>query len=145
MNRRKAPYDKYRERFGILIRPTGRMEIVQLGFDGGATELLGELQTYFEGAVEYANNAEGLAYITREGAFYDGLAKNDAASYFAGIGTYGDCIVLPKRQGKERVTWSRAEAYRIMVRMECDWQWWQEYSAHPEKYNFRNKNNAVQA
>lgn len=145
MNRRKAPYDKYRERFGILIRPTGRFEIVQLGFDGGTAELLNELQAYFEGAVEYAQNVEGLAYITREGAFDEGLTKNDAATYFAGIGTYGDCIVLPKRNGGERVTWSRAEAYKIMVRLECDWAWYKEYSAHPEKYNFRNKKNAARA
>lgn len=135
MNRRKKPYDKYRERFGILIRPTGSMEIIQLGFDGGSVELLDALEAYFDGAVEYARNAEeGLAYITREGAFFEGLTKNEAATYFAGIGTYGDCIVLPKRQGGERVTWSRTEAYKIKVRMECDWSWYREYSANPKKY-----------
>ena len=143
MNRRKAPYDKYRERFGVLIRPSGRMEIVQLGFDGGSEELLDALETYFEGDIEYARNAEeGLAYITREGAFDEGRPRNEAATYFAGIGTYGDCIVLPKRQGGERVTWSRTESYKIMVRLECDWKWFCEYSANPEKYNFRKKNAA---
>lgn len=132
MNRRKKPYDKYRERFGILIRPTGSMEIIQLGFDGGSVELLDALEAYFDGAVKYARNAEeGLAYITREGAFFEGWTKNEAATYFAGIGTYGDCIVLPKRQGGERVTWSRTEAYKIKVRMECDWSWFKEYSANP--------------
>ena len=141
MNRRKAPYDKYRERFGVLIRPSGRMEIVQLGFDGGSEELLDALETYFEGDIEYARNAEeGLAYITREGAFDEGRPRNEAATYFAGIGTYGDCIVLPKRQGGERVTWSRTESYKIMVRLECDWKWFCEYSANPKKYNFKNKN-----
>ena len=139
--RRKAPYDKYRERFGVLIRPSGRMEIVQLGFDGGSEELLDALETYFEGDIEYARNAEeGLAYITREGAFDEGRPRNEAATYFAGIGTYGDCIVLPKRQGGERVTWSRTESYKIMVRLECDWKWFCEYSANPKKYNFKNKN-----
>lgn len=141
MNRRKAPYDKYRERFGVLIRPSGRMEIVQLGFDGGSEELLDALETYFEGDIEYARNAEeGLAYITREGAFDEGRPRNEAATYFAGIGTYGDCIVPPKRQGGERVTWSRTESYKIMVRLECDWKWFCEYSANPKKYNFKNKN-----
>lgn len=141
MNRRKAPYDKYRERFGVLIRPSGRMEIVQLGFDGGSEELLDALETYFEGDIEYARNAEEeLAYITREGAFDEGRPRNEAATYFAGIGTYGDCIVLPKRQGGERVTWSRTESYKIMVRLECDWKWFCEYSANPKKYNFKNKN-----
>ena len=96
MNRRKAPYDIYRERFGVLIRPSGRMEIVQLGFDGGSEELLDALETYFDGDIEYARNAEeGLAYITREGAFDEGRPRNEAETYFAGIGTYGDCIVLP--------------------------------------------------
>ena len=52
MNRRKAPYDKYRERFGVLIRPSGRMEIVQLGFDGGSEELLDALEKYFGGALK---------------------------------------------------------------------------------------------
>ena len=139
--RRKAPYDKYRERFGVLIRPSGRMEIVQLGFDGGSEELLDALETYFEGDIEYARNAEeGLAYITREGAFDEGRPRNEAATYFAGIGTYGDCIVLPKRQGGERVTWLRTESYKIMVRLECDWKWFCECSANPKKYNFKNKN-----
>ena len=139
--RRKAPYDKYRERFGVLIRPSGRMEIVQLGFDGGSEELLDALEKYFEGDIEYARNAEeGLAYITREGAFDEGRPRNEAATYFAGIGTYDDCIVLPKRQGGERVTWSRTESYKIMVRLECDWKWFCEYSANPKKYNFKNKN-----
>ena len=52
MNRRKTPYDKYRERFGVLIRPSGRMEFVQLGFDGGSEDLLVALEKYFGGAIE---------------------------------------------------------------------------------------------
>ena len=140
MNRRKAPYDKYRERFGVLLRPSGRMEIVQLGFDGGSEELLDALEKYFGGAIEYARPSDGNAYITREGAFDEGRPRNEAATYFAGIGTYGDCIVLPKRQGGERVTWSRTESYKIKVRLECDWSWYREYSANPKKYNFKNKN-----
>ena len=131
---------KIKERFGILIRPTGRFELVQLGTEGEEVSLLDALELYFNGDIEYARNAEGLAYITRDGAFDDGYTKNDAASYFAGIGRYGDCIVLPKRQGGERVTWSRTESYKIKVRLECDWSWYREYYANPKKYNFKSKN-----
>lgn len=131
---------KIKERFGILIRPTGRFELVQLGTEGEDVGLLDALELYFDGEIEYARNAEeGLAYIAREGAFHEGRPKNEAATYFAGIGTYGDCIVLPKRQGSERVTWSRTESYKIKVRLECDWSWYREYSANPKKYNFKNK------
>ena len=125
---------KIKERFGILIRPTGRFELVQLGTEGEEVSLLDALELYFNGDIEYARNAEGLAYITRDGAFDDGYTRNDAASYFAGIGRYGDCIVLPKRHKHERVTWSRVEAYKIMIRMECDWRWYVDWSANPEKY-----------
>lgn len=128
---------KINERFGILIRPTGRFEIVQLGTENGGQTLVDALETYFEGPIEYARNAEGHAYITREGAFHEGQPKNEAATYFAGIGTYGDCVVLPKRVGKERVTWSRVDAYKLMIRLECDWEWYRDYSANPEKYNTR--------
>ena len=138
--RRKAPYDKHRERFGVLIRPSGRMEIVQLGFDGGSEELLDALEKYFGGAIEYARTSDGNAYITREGAFDEGRPRNEAATYFAGIGTYGDCIVLPKRNNGERVTWSRVESYKIKVRLECDWSGYCEHCANPHKYNFKNKN-----
>ncbi len=129
--------EKIRERFGILIRPTGRFELVQLGTESNGQTLVDALETYFSGEIEYARNAEGHAYITREGAFHEGRPRNEAATYFAGIGTYGDCIVLPKRIGKERVTWSREEAYKTMIRLECDWQWYCDYSANPGKYNTR--------
>lgn len=127
--------EKLKERFGILIRPTGRFELVQLGTEGGGAGLLDALEAYFEGGIEYARNAEGLAYVTRESAFDEGRPKNEAATYFAGIGTYGECIVLPKRHKTDRITWSRAEAYRIMCRMECDWLWYVDWSANPEKYH----------
>lgn len=128
---------KIKERFGILIRPTGRFELLQLGTDDGGHGLVDTLETYFGGSIEYARNADGHAYITREGAFDEGRPRNDAASYFAGIGTYGDCVVLPKRVGRDRVTWSRTDAYKMMVRLECDWQWYCDYTEHPEKYNTR--------
>lgn len=129
--------EKIKERFGILIRPSGRFELVQLGTEGGGQTLVDALETYFEGPIEYARNADGHAYITREGAFHEGQPKNEAATYFAGIGTYGNCVVLPKRHGKDRITWSRTDAYKMMVRLECDWQWYCDYTAHPEKYNTR--------
>lgn len=124
-----------RERFGILIRPTGRFELIQLGTDIGDSKLLDVLEDYFGGAVEYVRNAEGLAYVTREGAFDDGMTKNAAGTYFAGISVFGDVIVLPKRDSLgNRVRWGRVEAYKIKTKMECDWSWHQEYSANPEKY-----------
>lgn len=128
---------KIKERFGILIRPTGRFELIQLGIDGNGPTLVDALENRFEGPIEYARNADGHAYITREGAFHEGRPRNDAATYFAGIGTYGDCVVLPKRIGRDRVIWSRTDAYKIMIRLECDWEWYCEYSANPEKYNTR--------
>lgn len=124
---------KINERFGILIRPTGRFEIVQLGIENGMQTMVDALETYFEGPIEYARNADGHAYITREGAFDDGRPKNEAATYFAGIGTYGDCIVLPKRVGKERITWSRVDAYKTMIQLECDWRLYCDYSANQAK------------
>ena len=132
--------ENVKERFAVLIRPTGRFELVQIGFDGGSQTILDALVEYFDGQIEWARTSDGYAYITREGAFDEGRPRNEAATYFAGIGTYGDCIVLPKRQGGERVTWSRTESYKIKVRLECDWSWYREYSANPKKYNFKIKN-----
>lgn len=130
---------KIKERFGILIRPTGRFELIQLGYEHADAikdkrEMEDALAAYFDGDFEWARNAEKLAYVTRDGAFDEGKTKNSPATYFAGIGRYGDCIVLPKKDGDVRVTWSRAEAYRIMIRMECDWLWYVDWSANPEKY-----------
>lgn len=69
---------KIKERFGILIRPTGRFELVQLGTEGEDVSLLDALELYFDGEIEYARNAEGLAYITRDGAFDDGYTRNES-------------------------------------------------------------------
>ena len=124
-----------RERFGVLVRPSGRMEIIQLGIDGGDQTLLDALEAYFGGAVEYVRNAEGLAYVTREGAFDDGMTKNAAGEYFAGIAVFGDVIVLPKRdRDKNRIRWDRVEAYKQKVHMECDYAWHVDYSKNPEKF-----------
>lgn len=124
-----------RERFGVLIRPTGRMELVQLGTEEGSKGLLDALEEYFGGAVEYVRNAEGIAYVTREGAFDDGMAKNAAGTYFSGLSVFGDVIALPKRdQRGHRVRWNQVEAYKQKIRMECDWAWYVEYSANPEKF-----------
>ena len=129
-----------RERFGILIRPSGRMELVQLGIEDGSKGLLDTLEDYFGGTVEYVRNEEGLAYVTREGAFDDGMAKNAAGEYFAGIAVFGDVIVLPKRDPHgQRVRWNQVEAYKQKVRMECDWAWYVDYSADPEKYTRKLK------
>lgn len=129
-----------RERFGVLIRPSGRFEIVQLGVEGGDKTLLEELDTYFDGTVEYVRNAEQLAFVTREGAFDEGLTKNEAASFFAGISVFGDVIVLPKRDGdRQRVRWGRVEAYKQMVLMDCDWRWYVNYANNPDKYAGKKK------
>lgn len=129
-----------RERFGILIRPSGRFELIQLGIDGGGQTLLDALDAYFDGHVEYVRNAERLAFVTREGAFDDGFAKNAAGSYFAGISVFGDVIVLPKRaDDNQRVRWGRADAYKQMIRMECDWSWYVDYQKNPDKYSLKKK------
>ena len=124
-----------RERFGVLIRPTGRMEVIQLGAEGGDQSLLDALEDYFGGAVEYVRNVEQLAYVTREGAFDEGLTKNAAGSYFSGLTVFGDVIVLPKRaDDHRRVRWSYADAYKRKVRMECDWSWQVDFQHDPERY-----------
>ena len=129
-----------RERFGILIRPSGRVEIIQLGIDGGDKSLLEELDAYFGGTVECVRNAERLAFMTREGAFDDGFAKNAAGEYFAGIAVFGDVIVLPNRaDDRKRIRWSQVDAYKQMVRMECDWRWYVDYQKNPEKYSLKRK------
>ncbi len=133
-----------RERFGILIRPTGRFELMQIGFAAEDERLDDQrlsdaLKAYFGGEYEWARNFEQLTYITKEGAFAEGMTRNDAASYLAGIGQHGDCIVLPKKE-KGRINWSRAEAYKHMIKMECDWQWERDYAANPEKYKKKIRN-----
>ncbi len=136
-----------RERFGILIRPTGRMETVQIGFDGGSQTILDALVEHFDGQIEWARTSDGYAYITREGAFDDGLAKNEAAAWFANISLFGDVLVLPKGDGGRcRVGyWSMPEAYRRAVWMRIQWERECEYRANPEKYNIRYKPNTLQA
>lgn len=42
-----------RERFGILIRPTGRFETVQLGFDGGEKTMLEAIKAFFGGDADW--------------------------------------------------------------------------------------------
>lgn len=137
-----------KERFGILIRPTGRFETVQIGFDGGSQTILDALVEYFGGQIEWARTSDGYAYITREGAFDEGLTKNEPATYFANISLFGDVLVLPKGNGGRcRVGyWTMPEAYRRKVCMHNDYAWYCEYSANPEKYCFRkNKKNAARA
>ena len=133
--------NEVKERFGILIRPTGRFEEVQIGFDGNGQTILDALETYFEGAIDWARTSDGYAYITREGAFTDGRTKNEAASYFAGTSLFGDVVVLPKdTQGRCRVGyWTMPDAYRRKVCMRNDWAWYCDYSANTEKYNFKKK------
>lgn len=136
-----------KERFAILIRPSGRFETVQIGFDGGSQTILDALVEYFGGQIEWARTSDGYAYITREGAFDDGLARNDAASWFANISLFGDVLVLPKGDGGRcRVGyWSMPEAYRRAVWMRIQWECECEYRANPEKYNIRYKPNTLQA
>lgn len=136
-----------RERFGILIRPTGRFEEIQIGIDGGGQTILDALETYFEGSIEWARTSDGYAYITREGAFDEGRPKNEAGTYFANISLFGDVIVLPKdKRGRCRVGyWSLPDAYRRKVCMRNDWTWYREFSANPEKYSFNKKRNAARA
>lgn len=137
--------ENLKERFGILIRPTGRFETVQLGFDGDQS-ILDALIAYFDGQIEWARTSDGYAYITREGAFDDGCTRNDAASWLANITLFGDVIVIPKKErGEVRVTWSMASAYRRKVWMRTQWEQECDYRAHPERYGFKNKKNAVKA
>ena len=134
------------ERFGVLIRPTGRFETVQLGFDGDGAPILDALTDYFDGQIEWARTSDGYAYITREGAFDDGCPKNEAATWFASISLFGDVIVIPKKnRGAVRVVWSMADAYRRKVWMRTQWEQECDYRAHPERYSFKNKKNAARA
>ena len=138
--------EKIRERFGILIRPTGRFEIVQLGFEGTSQKLLDALVEYFDGQVEWARTSDGYAYITREGAFDDGCMRNDAASWFANITLFGEVIVIPKKNDHdERITWTMGDAYRRKVWMRTQWERDCDYRAHPERFNFKNSAVKVKA
>lgn len=129
-----------RERFGILIRPTGRFELVQIGFDGGSQTILDALIELFEGQIEWARTSDGYAYITREGAFDDGLTRNDAASWFANISLFGDVLVLPKGDGGRcRVGyWTMPEAYKRKVWMGVQWERECEFLANPDKYQYKS-------
>lgn len=125
-----------RERFGILIRPSGRMETVQIGFDGGSQTILDALVQYHDGQIEYARTSDGYAYITREGAFDEGLTENKAASWFANITLFGEVIVLPKADGGRcRVGyWTLSQAYRRCVWMRTQWERECDYRADPQRY-----------
>ena len=129
------------ERFGILIRPSGRFETVQLGFDGGSQTILDALVEYHDGQIEYARTSDGYAYITREGAFDLRHTKNEAASWFANIALFGEVIVLPKADGgKCRVWyWTLPEAYKRKVWMRTQWEREQEYRADPERFTRKLK------
>lgn len=131
--------EKIKERFGILIRPTGRFEIIQLGYvqtDAirDKREIENALVEYFGGDFEWARTSDGYAYITREGAFDDGRMRNDTASWFANITLFGDVIVIPKKKDDERITWTMGDAYRRKVWMRTQWERECDYRAHPDQY-----------
>jgi hypothetical protein len=139
--------ENVKERFAILIRPSGRFETVQIGFDGGSQTILDALVEYFDGQIEWARTSDGYAYITREGAFDDGLTRNDAAAWLANITLFGDVLVLPKGDGGRcRVGyWSMSDAYKRKIWMRTQWEQELEWRSNPEKYNLRNKKHAMQA
>ena len=117
---------KLRERFGILVRPTDRWELIQLGTEGGGTSLRAALEAYFGGAIRVERTSDGYAYVSRVGAFEDGCPKNDPMSYQGMISMYGDVIMLPKTHVKHGGCapefWSIAEANQMKVLNEAQWR-----------------------
>lgn len=132
--------ENVKERFAVLIRPTGRFELVQIGFDGGSQTILDALVELFDGQIEWARTSDGYAYITREGAFDEGLTKNDAASWLANISLFGDVLVLPKGDGGRcRVGyWTMREAYKRKVWMDVQWERECEFLANPDKHQYKS-------
>lgn len=139
--------ENIRERFGILIRPTGRFETVQLGFECKEQPIESAVSKYFGAGIEYHKTADEMhIYIERQGAQDEGCIKNEAASWFANTSLFGDVIVLPRKKiGEERTVWSSPTAYRRKVWMRTQWEQEFDYRANPERYSFKNKNNAAQA
>ena len=137
-----------RERFGILIRPTGRFEIVQLGFDGGDETIINAVKAYFGGDVDWSRTNDEYAYFSVSDAIGRGLTRNDAAAWFANMPQYGDVILLPKKRGNDKYKVNclrRSDAYRRSVWMRTLWERECDYRANPEKYSFNKKRNAARA
>lgn len=137
-----------RERFGILIRPTGRFETVQLGFDGGGKSMLETIREYFGGDADWSRTNDEYAYFTAVDAIGQGLTKNEAAAWFTNMPQYGDVILVPKKKkadGYAMYPLKLSEAYKKAVWMRTQWQQECDYRAHPERYSFKNKKNAARA
>ena len=95
--------ENIRERFGILIRPTGRFETVQLGFECKDQPIESAVSKYFGAGIEYHKTADELhIYIERQGAQDEGCIKNEAASWLANTSLFGDVIVLPRKKNRGR-------------------------------------------
>ena len=134
-----------RERFGILIRPTGRFETVQLGSDRGKRTIAEVIEEHFGCPFDKARTFDGYAYLTRRGAFEDGCIKNAPAEWFSNTPLYGDVIIVPISKGetKHYMYWERPDAYRKMVWMQIQWGLECDRRVNPERYSFKNKKNTA--
>lgn len=125
-----------RERFGILIRPTGRFETVQIGFDGGSQTILDAVKAYFGSDVDWSRTNDEYAYFSAVDAIGQGLTRNEAAAWFANMPQYGDVILLPKKKKGDGYTVNYlklSEAYRCCVWLRTQWERECDYRVDPER------------
>lgn len=83
-------------REGVYIRVTGRFDTVHLEEeikDAMREVLCGKK----DGKISVVRSSDGYFYVYATTAMDEGKYRNDAASYYAGVSVYGDCIVLPKK------------------------------------------------
>ncbi|MGM9684189.1 MAG: hypothetical protein ACI3XQ_11395 [Eubacteriales bacterium] len=82
-------------REGVYIRVTDRFDTVHL--EGDIKSAMREILCGNAGGkISVVRSSDGFFYVYATNAMDEGRYRNGAASYYAGVSVYGDCIVLPK-------------------------------------------------
>lgn len=129
-------------REGVYIRVTDRFDTVHLEGDikDAMREILAGGKT---GKISVVRSSDGYFYVYAVKAMEEGRYRNEAASFYAGISIYGDCIVLPKSEDHfQGFSYGEARRQANLMReiySEQKYRW--EKNGNGKQRNFGNAEN----